>query len=279
MNFKKKISINLQKYKKIAIWGSGGLAKTALKYWLPYEKIIYCVDSYSNKKKLLNHKIISPKEIMDSPPDLILVCSSAYVEIFSQIKKLKLNIDFKYVYELFLINHDLTDELANLKIDILATKNVNLFELFFRKPQIFLNITYRISRLCKKRKITFPIYVIFYVLHYLVCLLTSIQMPVNMKAGPGLIIAHPGSIVFSEKAILGSFVTIYQCCTIGKTFSGGNPIIGDFVTIFTGSNVLGGCKIGSHSIIGAMSLLLDFKCQKYSTIVGIPAVVKKKYNL
>ena len=41
MNFKKKISICLQKYKKIAIWGSGGLAKTALKYWLPYEKVIY----------------------------------------------------------------------------------------------------------------------------------------------------------------------------------------------------------------------------------------------
>ena len=79
--------------------------------------------------------------------------------------------------------------------------------------------------------------IIFFVLHYLVCLLTSIQMPINMKAGPGLIIAHPDSIVFSEKATLGSFVTIYQCCTIGKTFSGANPIIGDFVTIFTGSNV------------------------------------------
>ena len=44
-------------------------------------------------------------------------------------------------------------------------------------------------------------------------------MPINMKAGPGLIIAHPGSIVFSEKATLGSFVTIYQCCTIGKTLA------------------------------------------------------------
>ena len=53
--------------------------------------------------------------------------SSAYIEIFSTNKKLKLNIDFKYVYELFHIDHDFSDELANLKIDILATKNVNFF--------------------------------------------------------------------------------------------------------------------------------------------------------
>ena len=87
----------------------------------------------------INYLIIRlfQKEIIDSPPDLILVCSSAYIEIFSQIKKLKLNIDFKYVYELFLIDHDFSDELANLKIDILATKNVNFLNYFSKNLKYF----------------------------------------------------------------------------------------------------------------------------------------------
>tara|TARA_A100001011_G_scaffold135094_1_gene142424 strand:- start:6588 stop:6914 length:327 start_codon:yes stop_codon:yes gene_type:complete len=102
-------------------------------------------------------------------------------------------------------------------------------------------------------------------------MILSIQLPLNVKAGPGLIFAHPGTIVFTRNAKLGSFVTIYHCCTIGTTLNGGNPVIKDFVTIYTGSQILGSTVLDSHSRVGAMSLLLDFKGKKNSTIAGIPA--------
>ncbi len=122
-----------------------------------------------------------------------------------------------------------------------------------------------------------PLYWVLYPMHYFFCMLTSIQLPLNVQAGPGLIFAHPGTIVFTGRAKLGSFVTIYHCCTIGTTSNGGYPIIDDFVTIYTGSHVLGNTKIGKHSKVGALSLLLDFKGEDYSTIAGIPAVTKRKY--
>ena len=78
-------------------------------------------------------------------------------------------------------------------------------------------------------------------------MLLSIQLPLGVKAGPGLIIAHPGTIVFTKKAKLGSFVTIYHSCTLGTTLTGSSPIVKDFVTIYTGSQILGNTIIESHS--------------------------------
>lgn len=279
MSIKNKIKIGLINYKKIVVWGSGGLARTAIKYWLPKDKIDYVIDSNFNKNNYFPYEVFNTEKIEKSKPELIIVCSSAYVEIFEKIKKINPNIKFKYIYELFLINHDFNSEISNLMIDIAATKNSNFFKLILKKPQILVNITYRLSKYFKKKKFTFPLYYFLAPVHYLFCLLTSIQLPLRLEAGPGLIIAHPGTIIFSEKAKLGSFVTIYHCCTVGTTLSGGSPVIKDFVTIYSGSHVLGSSLIGKHSKVGAMSLVLDFQCGDFMTIAGIPASIKKKYNI
>ena len=110
-------------------------------------------------------------------------------------------------------------------------------------------------------------------------MLLSIQLPLGVKAGPGLIFAHPGTIVFNKNVKLGSFVTIYHCCTLGTTLTGDSPDIKDFVTIYTGTQILGNTIVESHSKVGAMSLLLDFKGEKFSTIAGIPARIKRKYSV
>ena len=278
---KNKLKNNLKNYKKIVVWGSGGLAKTAIHYWLPQKKIKYIVDTNikSTIKKINNLTCYQPKKLLDIKPDLIIICSSAYLEIIEYIKKHKIRCKFLYIYELFLINHSKENELANLYLDLIASKNSNLFKLFLIKPQLLVNITYRFSNFFKKYKITFLLYWFFAFFHYLLCLLLSIQLPLGVKAGPGLIIAHPGTIVFNKSTKLGSFVTIYHSCTLGTTLTGNSPIVKDFVTIYTGSQILGNTIIESHSKVGAMSLLLNFKGEKFSTIAGIPAKTKRKFSV
>ena len=49
IGIKKKISTSLKNYNKVVIWGAGGLANTAIKNWLPAEKIDYIVDKNAKK--------------------------------------------------------------------------------------------------------------------------------------------------------------------------------------------------------------------------------------
>lgn len=279
MFIKNKIKKYLTQYNSVVVWGAGGLAKTALKYWLPKDKITYIIDDYTHKKneQIYGKDVFSSQYLKKKKPDLIIVCSSSYLDIFQIIKNMKINIKFRYIYELFLLDHDYSSELKNLYIDLIATKNNNFLKLIILKPQILINITFRLSKHFKKNIFTFPIYLFFYVLHYIFCAILTIQLPIDVKAGPGLVFAHPGTIVFTGKADIGSFVTIYHCCTIGMNLKGGSPKIGNFVTIYSGAHLIGNTIINNFSIIGALSLLLDFKGKSYTTIAGIPAKTKKTF--
>ena len=126
---------------------------------------------------------------------------------------MKIKTQYKYIYELFLLNNNNKSELKNLYIDLLATKNSNILKLIILKPQIFVNITYRLSKYFKKNILTFPFYLIFYLMHYFVCAILSIQL-LQVEAGNGLVLLIC-TIIFTGKAVLGSFVTIYHCCTVG----------------------------------------------------------------
>ena len=39
----------------------------------------------------------------------------------------------------------------------------------------------------------------------------------EFDAGPGLVFAHPGTIVLTGRASVGAFFTIYHCCAVGTT--------------------------------------------------------------
>jgi serine acetyltransferase len=278
MILKSNINKQLKDYKKIVIWGTGGLANTAINKWLPLDKIDFIIDGSDFKAKKFNgYDVYKPEHLLKNKPELILVCSSAYLEIFNEIRKFEIKSKYKYIYEIFIEEDKEYNELFNLYIDIIATKNFNLLKLLFVKPQILVNISFRIAKFIKNYKFLYPFYLILFAIHHLFCLLTSIQLPLNVKAGPGLIFAHSGTIVITGRAKLGAFVTIYHGCTIGTTISGGNPVIDNFVTIYTGSHILGASYLGRHSKVGAISLVLDFKGEEFSTITGIPAKTKKKY--
>lgn len=275
MFFSKRINNRLINFNKIVVWGAGGLATSAINNWLDRSKISYVIDGTEAKtgEKLCGLDVYSPKILKEGDIDCIIICSSNLAEVRSQISQMKSKSTVFYIYELFINPDRQIGELEKLYIDIQATKNSNLFKLFLTKPQVIVNVTYRLCRALQSYVVLRPLYWLMWFLHCLMCWITSIQLPVGFDAGPGLVFAHPGTIIFTERASVGAFFTIYHCCTIGTTTSGAAPVIGDFVTIYAGSHVLGGCAIGSYSKIGAMSLVLDTDCPVNSTLIGIPAKV------
>ena len=77
----------------------------------------------------------------------------------------------------------------------------------------------------------------------------------NAKIENNLFLAHNGlGIVVSSEVIIGKNCKIYQNVTIGAG-KDGYPEIGNNVTIYSNSVVIGKIKIGDNSIIGACSFV------------------------
>jgi serine O-acetyltransferase len=96
----------------------------------------------------------------------------------------------------------------------------------------------------------------------------SIDINRDMKIGPGLMLPHPVNVVLGWGLVLGANVTILHDCSIGgwptdlrrplkrpETDELGQvcPIIGDGVTIYMKSVILGPITIGNDAVIGARS--------------------------
>jgi serine O-acetyltransferase len=78
--------------------------------------------------------------------------------------------------------------------------------------------------------------------------------------------------VIGETAIIGNDCLIYQGVTLGGTSNERkkrHPTLGDHVVVGAGAKVLGDITIGSHSRIGANSVVID-SVAAHSTVVGIP---------
>ena len=71
---------------------------------------------------------------------------------------------------------------------------------------------------------------------------TGIQIPPSTKIGPGLKIAHWGTIVVNPDAVIGRNFGIAHGCLIGNAQGRrqGAPVIGDCVTMSANSIVVGG---------------------------------------
>ena len=99
----------------------------------------------------------------------------------------------------------------------------------------------------------------------------GIHITEGAKIGKGLRIAHPTSIVVTLCNI-GENFTIYQNCTIGQKFyrSGQFPTIGDNVTMYAGSSIIGEVTVGDNVTIGGNSLLIKNAIEP-GVYVGSPA--------
>ena len=95
--------------------------------------------------------------------------------------------------------------------------------------------------------------------------------PVN-KVGPGLSIAHYGSIVVNGGAKIGKNCRIHEGVTIGAT--NGSVIaatIGDNCFIGTGAKIIGEVTIGDCATIGANAVVTKSFCEPNCVLVGVPA--------
>ena len=90
--------------------------------------------------------------------------------------------------------------------------------------------------------------------------------------GPGLSIAHYGTIVVNSRAKVGKNCRIHVCTNIGA--SGGSlkaPIIGDNVYIAPGVKIYGDIKIANNIAIAANSSVNKSFLEENALIAGSPA--------
>lgn len=88
--------------------------------------------------------------------------------------------------------------------------------------------------------------------------------------GPGLSIAHWGTITVNPHAKVGANCRIHQNVTIGSS-KGKSPQIGDNCFIGAGAVIVGGITLGNDVKIGANSVVTR-SFPDGATLVGIPAV-------
>ena len=90
--------------------------------------------------------------------------------------------------------------------------------------------------------------------------------------GPGLSIAHRGTIVVNPAARIGKNCRIHVCVNIGAS-SGDNkaPRIGDNVYIAPGAKLFGDIQIADGIAIGANAVVNKSFLEPNITIAGVPA--------
>ncbi len=87
--------------------------------------------------------------------------------------------------------------------------------------------------------------------------------------GPGLSIAHCGTIVVNAKTRVGRNCRIHVCVNIGE-YEGRAPIIGDNVYIAPGAKIFGGITIGDNAVIAA-NAVVRADVPPNVTVGGVPA--------
>jgi serine O-acetyltransferase len=105
--------------------------------------------------------------------------------------------------------------------------------------------------------------------------LTGIEIHPGAKIGRRCFIDHGMGVVIGETSEIGDDVLLYQSVTLGgtgKERGKRHPTIGNSVVIGTGAKILGGITIGSHTKIGAGSVVIH-SVPDNSTVVGVPGRV------
>jgi serine O-acetyltransferase len=105
-------------------------------------------------------------------------------------------------------------------------------------------------------------------------LLLGYTIPINVF-GPGLSIAHAGTIVVSGGAQVGANCRLHVCVNIGTQAgeSYAAPQIGDNCYIGPGAKIFGPILIGPNVAIGANAVVNSSFPEGNATIGGIPARV------
>ena len=97
------------------------------------------------------------------------------------------------------------------------------------------------------------------------------SIPINVF-GPGLSIAHYGTIVVNSAARVGKNCRIQEGVNIGATNGQRSaPKIGDNVFIGTGAKIIGDVTVASDVAIGANAVVVKSITEQGTTWGGVPA--------
>lgn len=102
---------------------------------------------------------------------------------------------------------------------------------------------------------------------------TGCEIYYSTEIGKGFNIQHGFGIVIGPRYKIGDYFTIHQGVTLGqKNLNSPNEkiTIGDNVTVFAGTTILGNLHVGNNASIGANSVLLK-DVEENSVYVGSPA--------
>ncbi|WP_084020576.1 serine O-acetyltransferase [Cryobacterium arcticum] len=98
------------------------------------------------------------------------------------------------------------------------------------------------------------------------------SIPVNVF-GPGLAIAHYGTIVINSHTRIGANCRIHVGVNIGTSagFADACPVIGDNCYIGPGVKIFGPIEIGPETAIGANAVVTKSFPEGHGTLAGVPA--------
>ena len=113
------------------------------------------------------------------------------------------------------------------------------------------------------------------ILAHWVRFLTGIEIHPAAVIGNYLLIDHGMGVVIGETAVIGDYVTLFHCVTLGGT---GNekgmkrhPTVRNGVIIGAGATILGNIELGEGCKVGSGAVVVK-SVPPYTTVVGIPAV-------
>jgi len=105
-------------------------------------------------------------------------------------------------------------------------------------------------------------------------------IPLN-SFGPGLSIAHHGTIVVSGKAEIGENCRIHVCVNIGASATDGDaaPQLGNNIYIGPGAKLFGSIKLSDNIVIGANSVVNKSFEEENIIIAGVPAKKIRNFDI
>lgn len=147
-------------------------------------------------------------------------------------------------------------------------------------PGVWAVVSYRFRRWVHLHRLPFPFGVPLNLLASVVQawtdVTTNIQIPATAEVGPGLLIAHTGTIVLSGRAVVGRHCTLTQCVTIGHAEGGGRsgaPVVGNRVYLGPHSALIGPIEIGNDALIGVGAIVTK-SVPARGVVAGNPAQLR-----
>lgn len=166
----------------------------------------------------------------------------------------------------------------------LGRKRISLFSLAWFRECLFPDRIYRFQRQLRKVEYlqncrsTIFLGKIRFLIAFRRFLKQSMRLGFSIHPnnfGPGLSIAHYGTIVVNHGARIGKNCRIHVCVNIGTAagYEDKAPVIGDDVYIGPGAKLFGAISIAKGSVIGANAVVNTSFSEENKLIAGVPAKV------